>query len=89
MFAIAVVMGAVTSKTNFCTMGAVSDWVNIGDTGRMRAWVFAMAVALAGVIALEATGIGQSLGRDLPAVPHRELRVDPLPPRRAACSASA
>jgi len=57
VFAVAVIMGAVTSKTNFCAMGAVSDWVNIGDTGRMRAWVFAMAVALAGVIALEAAGI--------------------------------
>lgn len=54
-FAIAVVIGAVANKTNFCTMGAVSDWVNMGDTGRMRAWVFAMAVALVGVIALEAT----------------------------------
>jgi len=56
VFAVAVVIGAVTSKTNFCAMGAVSDWVNIGDTGRMRAWVFSMAVALAGVIALEAAG---------------------------------
>jgi uncharacterized membrane protein YedE/YeeE len=56
VFVIAVVMGAVANKTNFCTMGAVSDWVNIGDTGRMRAWVFAMAVALVGVIALEAAG---------------------------------
>ena len=54
---VAMIMGAVTSKTNFCAMGAVSDWVNIGDTGRMRAWVFAMAVALAGVIALETTRI--------------------------------
>ncbi len=66
VFAIAVVMGAVTSKTNFCTMGAVSDWVNIGDTGRMRAWVFAMAVALAGVIALEAGGIVSLPGETFP-----------------------
>jgi uncharacterized membrane protein YedE/YeeE len=57
VFAIAVIMGAVANKTNFCTMGAVSDWVNVGDTGRMRAWVFAMAVALTGVIALEAGGV--------------------------------
>jgi len=56
VFAVAVVIGAVTHKTNFCAMGAVSDWVNIGDTGRMCAWVFSMAVALAGVIALEAVG---------------------------------
>jgi uncharacterized membrane protein YedE/YeeE len=55
-FAIAAVMGAVMNKTHFCTMGGVSDWVNIGDTGRMRAWVFAMAVALAGALVLEATG---------------------------------
>src|SRR5512134_1936693 len=57
VFAVALIIGAVTSKTNFCAMGAVSDWVNIGDTGRMRSWVFAMAVALVGVIVLEAAGI--------------------------------
>ncbi len=66
VFAIAVIMGAVTNKTNFCTMGAVSDWVNIGDTGRMRAWVFSMAVALAGVIALEAAGIVNLSGETFP-----------------------
>ncbi len=66
VFAIAVILGAVTSKTNFCAMGAVSDWVNIGDTGRMRAWVFSMAVALAGVIALEATGIVNLSGETFP-----------------------
>ncbi|MBU2479338.1 MAG: YeeE/YedE family protein, partial [Gammaproteobacteria bacterium] len=48
-FAIALVLGVVANKTNFCTMGAVSDWVNIGDTGRMRAWLFAIAVAVLGV----------------------------------------
>jgi uncharacterized membrane protein YedE/YeeE len=55
-FAIAVVMGAVANKTNFCTMGAVSDWVNMGDTGRLRAWLFAMAVALLGLLLLEGSG---------------------------------
>ena len=66
VFAIAVVMGAVANKTNFCTMGAVSDWVNIGDTGRMRAWVFAMAVALTGAIALEAGGVLNLSGETFP-----------------------
>ena len=56
-FAIALIMGAVVNKTGFCTMGAVSDWVNIGDTGRMRAWVLAIAVAVLGVMALEAAGM--------------------------------
>jgi hypothetical protein len=66
VFAVAVVIGAVTSKTNFCAMGAVSDWMNIGDTGRMRAWVFSMAVALAGVIVLEAAGIADVSGETFP-----------------------
>jgi uncharacterized membrane protein YedE/YeeE len=56
-FAIALVMGAVVNKTNFCTMGAVSDWVNMGDTSRMRAWLLAIAVALLGVTLLEKTGM--------------------------------
>ena len=56
-FGIAVVMGAVVNKTNFCTMGAVSDWVNINDTGRMRAWIFAIAVAMIGVAVLEYMGM--------------------------------
>lgn len=56
VFVTAVVMGAVANKTNFCTMGAVSDWLNMGDTGRMRAWLFAIAVATLGVAVLEASG---------------------------------
>ena len=66
VFAVAVIIGAVTSKTNFCAMGAVSDWVNIGDTGRMRAWVFSMAVALTGVIVLEAGGVASLSGDTFP-----------------------
>lgn len=56
VFVTAIVMGAVANKTNFCTMGAVSDWVNMGDTGRLRAWLLAIAVATLGVVALEASG---------------------------------
>ncbi|MBI3431001.1 MAG: YeeE/YedE family protein [Hydrogenophilales bacterium] len=56
-FAIALVMGAVVNKTNFCTMGAVSDWVNMGDTGRLRAWILAIAIGVLGVTALEAAGL--------------------------------
>lgn len=56
-FLITFVMGAVAVKTNFCTMGAVSDMVNIGDTGRMRAWFFAMAVAIGGVALLQYLGL--------------------------------
>jgi len=56
-FGLAVILGVVATKTNFCTMGAVSDLVNIGDTGRMRAWVFAMGLAILGVMGLTFFGL--------------------------------
>ena len=56
-FALAFVFGAVGNKTRFCTMGAVSDWVNIGDTGRMRMWLLAIAVAVLGSNALQLAGL--------------------------------
>ena len=59
-FALAVVMGAIVNKTNFCTMGAVSDWVNMDDKGRMRSWLFAIAVALLGVTILESLGLANT-----------------------------
>lgn len=43
-----VIFGFIGSKTNFCTMGAVSDVVNMGSWGRMRAWILAIAVAIIG-----------------------------------------
>jgi len=55
-FGIAMLMGAIVNKTNFCTMGAVSDMVNMGDLGRFRAWLLAIAVALSGVVILEYIG---------------------------------
>lgn len=66
VFAVALVLGAIVNKTNFCTMGAVSDWINIGDSGRMRAWLFAMAIAITGVLVLEATGIINLSGETFP-----------------------
>ena len=56
-FIISVVLGIVVNKTNFCTMGAVSDMVNIGDYGRFRAWVLAIAVATLGVSIFEYMGL--------------------------------
>ena len=56
VFILAFILGAVVNKTNFCTMGAVSDMVNMGDTGRFRAWILAATVALIGVIILESFG---------------------------------
>lgn len=69
MFVLAVVLGALASKTNFCTMGAVSDWLNMGDTGRLRAWLFAIAIAILGVTAIEAASVAS-------------LRTNTMPPYR-------
>ena len=55
-FGLSVVFGAIANKANFCTMGAVSDWVNIGDHKRMRSWLLAIATAILGVGILEYTG---------------------------------
>jgi uncharacterized membrane protein YedE/YeeE len=55
-FALAFVFGAVANKTDFCTMGAVSDWVNMGHTGRMRMWLLAIGVAILGSNALHLAG---------------------------------
>jgi uncharacterized protein len=56
-FALAFIFGAVGNKTNFCTMGAVSDWINMGDLSRMRMWLLAIAVALLGSSALQLAGV--------------------------------
>ena len=56
-FALTFIFGAVGNKTHFCTMGAVSDVVNMGDWNRMRMWLLAIAVATAGASALQLAGL--------------------------------
>ncbi len=55
-FALAFVFGAVASRTNFCTLGAVSDILNMGDWSRMRMWLLAIAVAILGTAGLQLMG---------------------------------
>jgi uncharacterized protein len=55
-FALAVVFGAVANRSNFCTMGAITDAYLVGDWRRMRMWLLAIAVAIIGATALERTG---------------------------------
>lgn len=65
-FAVAFIFGAIGQKTHFCTMGAVSDIVNMGDWGRMRMWLLAIGVAILGAGALHASGqidLGKSIYR--------------------------
>ena len=52
-FLVSLVMGFVISRTNFCTMGGVSDWINLNDFGRLGAWFLAMVVAALSIVLLE------------------------------------
>ncbi|RLA12002.1 MAG: YeeE/YedE family protein [Gammaproteobacteria bacterium] len=52
-FILSVILGAIANKANFCTMGAVSDWVNMGDLNRLRSWLLSIAIAVIGVGILE------------------------------------
>ena len=45
-FVLAFIFGAVANKTNFCTMGAISDVVNMEHWGRIRMWLLTIAVAM-------------------------------------------
>src|SRR6185369_2414538 len=69
-FIVAIGLGAAMHKSRFCTMGAVSDWVNMGHQGRLGAWFLAIAVAVIGVVVLEAAGVvavqNKTLGASFP-----------------------
>jgi uncharacterized protein len=56
-FAIAAVIGFTMSRSNFCTMGAVADIVNMQDWTRMRMWLAAIAFAVLGTQALAWGGL--------------------------------
>ena len=56
-FTVAFILGAISARTQFCTLGAVSDIVNMNDFSRMRMWVLAMAVAIMGAQILYALGL--------------------------------
>jgi uncharacterized protein len=55
--AITSVMGFFMARSNFCTMGAVADIVNMGDWTRMRMWMLAVAVAIFGTQAIQFIGV--------------------------------
>ncbi len=56
-FIVAFILGAISARTQFCTLGAVSDIVNMSDFTRMRMWVLAMAIAILGAQGLYAAGL--------------------------------
>ncbi len=55
-FLAGVVFGATSQRTNFCTMGAISDVVFMQDYRRFRMWLLAIAIAIATSQALHLAG---------------------------------
>jgi len=51
-FSITLILGYIMQRTNFCTMGAISDYFLMGSLTRARQWILAIAVSLIGVGAL-------------------------------------
>ena len=56
-FALSAVFGFAAQRSHFCTMGAVSDIVNLEDWTRMHMWAMAAAVAMLGFASLSYSGI--------------------------------
>ena len=50
-------LGIISHRTHFCTMGAIADVVHMGDWTRARQWVCATAVAMLGFTALSDAGL--------------------------------
>ena len=55
-FCIALVFGFVGNKTHFCTMGAISDVINMGSRGRLGAWFLGIGIAVLGTQFLRIQG---------------------------------
>lgn len=51
------VFGYIVFRTNFCTMGSISDFMSFGDWRRFRAWILAGATAIVGTQLLVYTGV--------------------------------
>lgn len=61
-FFVALAFGALIQKTGFCTMGAISDVVAMGDWTRMRQWGLAAGVATIGFGVLAWSGLVDPAG---------------------------
>ncbi len=51
------IFGFIILRTNFCTMGSISDMLTFGDFRRFRSWILAIAIAILGVAILQYFGI--------------------------------
>ncbi len=56
-FVIGLMFGVLAQATNYCVMGAVTDWRLAGDRSRLGAAALAAAIAILGAQALDAGGV--------------------------------
>ena len=56
-FALSAIFGLAAQRSHFCTMGAVSDIVNLEDWTRMHMWAVAAAVAMLGFASMSFIGV--------------------------------
>lgn len=49
-------LGFLSQRTHFCTMGAIADVLNMEDWARARQWMLAVGIAMIGFAALVANG---------------------------------
>lgn len=54
--ALGLVLGAVGQSTRFCVRGAIADWVQLREPGRLVSWLLAVAVGAIAVQALVSAG---------------------------------
>lgn len=56
-FAVTSLLGYLFQKTNFCTMGALSDLFLMQNLTRLRQWILAIAISMIGVAVLAYLGL--------------------------------
>ena len=56
-FALGGAFGVAAQRSNFCTMGAITDILIMGDWTRLRMWALAAAVSIAGTAWLQIAGL--------------------------------
>ena len=55
-FACSFLVGFISQRTHFCTMGAIADVLNMGDWTRARQWMLALGLAVLGFAVLSYSG---------------------------------
>ena len=89
----AFLLGMLMRQTNFCTMGAISDVVNMGHWGRIRMWLLAVVlwVGVCGVREGVRVGVVRlqqlqrvQVQRRMPPLPRASKSLRPPPPASTA-----